>query len=193
MARNQGDVPDLGFAFAGWSDAAHRRRMERGWTGGLKGGTRCGSGSARAVWEELLPKIIGLGLRHRISAIADVGAGDCQLTWPGAAIDRYDLVPRYGTVAQFDCSKEVLPRRYDLIVCRHVMIHLDPPRIDATIRNFRDSGSSFLLASTYDPPVTEFNPCWAFNRIDLALRLGPPIEIFYDYLDSKLGLWRLDQ
>lgn len=174
-----------------WSDEDYTKRMARGWGGGLKDGTPCGSGSQWATMNRIIPEIVALCLKHQIAEIADVGAGDCRIDWPGARISRFDLVSRRrATVYEWDISKRPLPAYWDLAICRHVMIHMDPPRIVATLSNLKES-ADFLLASTYEPPIAPFNPCWQFNRLDLTEQLGKPLELIDDFEDSKLGLWRL--
>lgn len=179
-----------------WSDADYRARMARGWGGGKKDGTPCGSGSTREAIGRIIPEIIGLCLRHQFTTIADVGAGDCRIEWPGARIARFDLVPRRPDlgVIEWDISKRPLPGtpgfQFDLAICRHVQIHMDPPRIAASLENLRTS-ARYLLASTYEPPIAPWNPCWTFNRLDLTEQLGKPLALIQDFEDSKLGLWRL--
>ena len=178
-----------------WSDAALLKRMEDGWGGGLPE-TRCGNGSLRhnirnVVW--WVPEVMDrLGLR----SMCDAGAGD--LHWEedfGVRFSyrAFDLVPRRMGVMQWDVTKEALPG-CDVILCRAVLIHLDPPRIHRALELFRKS-ATYLMATT-EPSDNVFDPSRQCNPIDLEkppFSLGPPLESVQDLegKDSRLGLWRL--
>ena len=85
-------------------------------------------------------------------------------------IDEYigaDIVPdliarnreRYGTdQVQFrslDLTRDKLPR-VDVILCRDCLIHFSFRHVDAAIRNFKRSGSTYLLTNSY--------PAWRENK-----------------------------
>lgn len=181
-----------------WSDSAHMSRMQRGWAGGLSDGTPCGSGSTRtntAKICEWLPKVFE---DYGISSLNDAGAGDMRWT-QGAVLYRpiqykpFDLVPREQGVVQIDISKTALPKA-DAILCRHVLIHMDPPRICETLRLFQASGARYLIASQYWAD-DEFDPAQYFHRTDLCdtYGLGMPLEWVADTDDEGcfLAIWDL--
>ena len=183
-----------------WTDDAHKERMVRGWRGGLADGTPCGSGSTLANAKSVaarLPEFVG---RYGILSVCDAGAGDLHWIKAVAWQVRYrafDLYPRVAGVAALDITKEPMPP-CDAILCRHVLIHLDPPRIERTLELFRQSGR-YLLASQYDNchafdtvsrRVRTFDPQYDYNPTDLRPLLGEPLERIPD-TGSDLALWRL--
>jgi hypothetical protein len=174
-----------------WGDDALRQRMRKGWSGGLYDGTPCGSGSTMTATVGIRAELPALAERHGIRSICDAGAGDLHwvrsIDWK-VAYRPFDLVPRCTGVEQLDITQDQLPA-CDAILCRHVLIHLDPPRITIAIDLFRKS-ARFLLASQYDV-AAPFNPADQFNRTDLRGLLGEPVERLKDVYDSELALWRL--
>lgn len=174
-----------------WEDSALRERMRKGWAGGLFDGTPCGSGSTMTATAGIRAELPALVERHGIGSICDAGAGDLhwarRIQWQ-VQYRPFDLVPRCTGVEQLDITKEPLPD-CDAVLCRHVLIHLDPPRIVAAVRLFRQS-ARYLLASQYDTAGI-FNPSDQFNRTDLRDLLGEPLERLKDVYDSELALWRL--
>jgi len=163
--------------------------MRQGWGGGLYDGTPCGGGSTRASAGSVagaLPLLIG---RYGIKSVCDAGAGD--LHWisaiPLPGYRAFDLVPRHARVEQFDITTQFLPA-CDLILCRHVLIHFDPARIEMALDLFQQSGK-YLLANQYDdaPP---FDASQQYNPTDLRPLLGEPIERLPD-TGSDLALWTL--
>jgi hypothetical protein len=176
-----------------WTDEALIERMRSGWSGGLKEGTPCGGGSLLANT---------LGVRRRlpllipecgIESVCDAGAGDmhwAQDIFKGCDYRPFDLVPRLPLVQQWDISKHALPS-CDLIICRLVLIHLDPPRIKRALKYFKSS-ARFLLASQYDGNHP-FNPSRQFNRTNLVPLLGEPDERIPDINEdgASLALWDL--
>ncbi len=172
-----------------WSDAALEQRMREGWGGGLADGTPCGGGSTIAASAAIARALPLLVMRHAIFSVCDAGAGD--LHWiksvPLADYRPFDLVPRHPSVRKWDIAKKAMPK-CDLILCRHVLIHFDPERIERAVDLFRQSGK-YLLASQYDdaPP---FDASLQYNPTDLRPLLGEPIERLPD-AGSDLALWKL--
>jgi SAM-dependent methyltransferase len=101
-----------------------------------------------------------------------------------------------------DLTRDKLPR-VDVIICRDCLIHFSYKHISAALRNFKRSGSTYLLTNTY--------PLWTqnedirtgeFRHLNLALapfNFPPPIsEIEEKYRDEAkaffgktLALWKL--
>jgi len=121
-----------------------------------------------------------------------------------------DLIERnrqlYGDVrTQFvllDLTRDPLPRA-DVILCRDCFIHFSYRHIALAIRNFKRTGSTYLLTNTYsDWRQNENIRTGDFRYINLLLppfNFPPPLrqldEKFADeqakFLGKKLALWRL--
>lgn len=184
-----------------WSDEALGKRMAEGWGGGLRDGTPCGSGSTLANAASVSNALPGLLRRYKIESMNDAGAGDLHwinLVPLGVRYRAFDLVPRAALVETWDITKQELPPA-DAILCRHVLIHFDPPRIARTLELFAHS-AKYLLASQYDGGVAfdthsrtrkGFDPRYDYNPTDLRPLLGEPLERLPD-TGSDLALWRLD-
>lgn len=174
----------------GWTDEALLQRMHKGWRGGLEDGTPCGNGSTIEATRAIRERLPDLVERYDIRSVCDAGAGDMH--WIGLVkwqVDYrpYDLVPRRPGVQQIDITKQALPA-CDAVLCRHVLIHLDPPRVVQAIDLFRSS-ARYLLASQYDgaPP---FDDAEQYNPTDLRPLLGEPLRRLPDK-GSDLALWAL--
>ncbi len=184
-----------------WTDEAIAARMAEGWSGGLLDGTPCGSGSTLKNAKDVSLALPALLRRHKIETLHDAGAGDLHwinLVPLGVRYRAFDLVPRATLVEPWDITKQELPP-CDAILCRHVLIHFDPPRIDRTLELFRQS-AKYLIASQYDGGVAfdtkrrirkGFDPHYDYNPTDLRPLLGEPLERLPD-TGSDLALWRLD-
>jgi SAM-dependent methyltransferase len=113
---------------------------------------------------------------------------------------------RYGTdrrrFVSLDVTRDDLPR-VDLILSRDCLVHLKNRHIHAALRNFRRSGSTYLLATTFtgdrpneDAPLGGWRP---LNLERAPFSLGPPLRLITEresvedprYLDKSLGLWKL--
>jgi hypothetical protein len=171
-----------------WNTPHLKQRMT--WIGGLKDGTPCGNGSTLAATQHIRAVLPDVALRYGIESVCDAGAGDLhwmQFVQWDVQYRAFDFVPRHSDVIALDITREALPQ-CDLILCRHVLIHLDPERIIDALKLFKSSGR-YLLASQYDH-AKPFDPCRQFNRTDLRGYLGDPIERHQDS-DSDLALWLL--
>jgi hypothetical protein len=123
------------------------------WESGLPE-TPCGRGSMLENTEEIrawLPDVIE---RYDVKSIADIGCGDQN--WihhclpDGIEYDGYDLKPRRQDVTTFDVSSEVLPWKYDLVLCIYVLNHLKPDMAERAIRMLKESGAKYILMSYSD-------------------------------------------
>ena len=163
--------------------------MREGWGGGLWEGTPCGGGSTFAASRSVASELPRLVRRYSILSVCDAGAGD--LHWiksvPLPGYRPFDLVPRHPSVEHWDIAQQALPA-CDLILCRHVLIHFDPDRIERTIDLFRQSGK-YLLASQYDG-APSFDSSQQYNPTDLRSLLGEPVERL-KATGSDLALWKL--
>lgn len=178
-----------------WSDAAHAARMAAGWLGGLSDGTPCGSGSTLAGSRPIRKWLPAMLEKYDIRKLADVGAGDMRwmrtLNLPGVDYRPYDLIPRDAGVERMDITREALAAPVHAVLCRHVLIHLDPPRIEAALRNIRAS-ARYLIASHY-PDAGAFDPAKSYNQTNLVKYLGEPLEMTPDTTEPGcyLAIWEL--
>ena len=165
-----------------------------------------------------LPRLIeNLG----IETLLDAPCGDYYwMRSLNLKIKRYvgvDIVPglvranqeKYGSdVVSFrhiDITRDELPRS-DLILCRDCLVHLPLQAALDALRNFKRSGSRYLLTTTY-PGLLRTNKrliiIGNWRPLDLTLppfSLPPPTRIINegctekdDFREKSLGLWQLAQ
>jgi len=106
---------------------------------------------------------------------------------------------------QLDICRDELPE-VDLILCRNCLVHLPLDAAVDALRNFKKSGSKFLLTTTY-PGVVKRNRhlfiTGNWRPLDMTLApfsLPEPVQIINegctekdDYKEKSLGLWELAQ
>jgi hypothetical protein len=163
--------------------------------------------NARKALEQLIRK-------HKIKSIADVPCGDFywmrhvklgNVTYRG-----YDIVDKlvkqarkkYGTkkitFETRDMVTDIIPKS-DLVICRDGLVHLGHKHILKTLRNFKKSGSKYLLATTFpNVKVNEDIPDGMWRRINLQkapYHLPKPIQLINEGSKEDkhkaLGLWDL--
>ncbi|HZF07672.1 MAG TPA: class I SAM-dependent methyltransferase [Thermoanaerobaculia bacterium] len=103
-----------------------------------------------------------------------------------------------------DITRDCLPRM-DLIFARDCLVHLKNAQIFAALRNFRRSGSRYLLTTTFtgehpnaDVPLGGWRP---LNLERPPFSLPPPLRLVSEkrtvedgrYIDKSLGLWGIEQ
>jgi Methyltransferase domain len=101
-----------------------------------------------------------------------------------------------------DMTRDDLPRT-DMIVCRDGLVHLSFADARAAIRNFRRSGSRYLLATTFishsrnhDVPTGGWR---VLNLQSAPFSFPPPLALVDErcthseglFRDKRLGLWEL--
>jgi hypothetical protein len=101
---------------------------------------------------------------------------------------------------QLDMTRDPLPKA-DLVFCRDGLVHLSFDDIAKALENFRQSGASYLLATTF--PIHEENRDietgdWRPLNLEAApLVLGKPELLLNEscpekgFEDKSLGLWKL--
>lgn len=187
----------------------------RGW---LEPETVSGRGSTLRSTETIRGELPALFRELGIRSVVDAGCGDFH--WFQAMdleLDSYlgievveELVAanqeRFGTAERrftaLDITRDDLPRA-DLILCRDCLVHLKNRQIRAALQNFRRSGATYLLVTTFtgDHPNAEA-PLGGWRPLNLErapFLLGPPLGLISEresvedvrYLDKSLGLWRL--
>jgi len=102
-----------------------------------------------------------------------------------------------------DMTRDDLPRA-DLLVCRDGLVHLSFADANAALRNFRRSGSRYLLATTFIDRSRNRNVRtggWRVLNLQAApFRLPAPLALIDErchhlggfYRDKRLGLWAMD-
>lgn len=178
-----------------WTDEELNARMRRGWKGGRAEGTPCGGGSLLENTTHVRARLPGLVREYRIHSVCDAGAGDLHwisyMDWD-VEYRAFDLVPRTPSVVGLDITREILPA-CDLILCRMVLVHLDPERVTRALSLFRQS-APYLLA-TQITSKNIFDATQDFHPWDLSAEpfdLGAPMESIPDAKsDCWLSLWRL--
>ncbi|MBL0926774.1 MAG: class I SAM-dependent methyltransferase [Phycisphaerales bacterium] len=99
-----------------------------------------------------------------------------------------------------DITRDPLPR-VDAILCRDCLVHLSLAHIAAAIENFRRSGSTFLLTTTFPGGVDANRDIATGQWRRLDLRLPPfnfpePVAIFNENTaeggrEKSLAAWRI--
>lgn len=162
----------------------------------------------------ILPKLFR---ELHVKTVLDIPCGDCNWVkdlWP--ELDWYigaDVVEeliaenkeRFHHEAEFrvlDATKSELPK-VDLILCRDLLGHFSNRDVKAALKNFRASGSKWLLATTFPGRENEAHDIKTgqWRPIDLGYMWGLPTPLLYIYenctagngkfKDKALGLWEL--
>ncbi len=173
--------------------------------------------AATAMVRQRLPQLLSA---YKVRTLLDVPCGD--MLWIAQTpieVDRYigaDVVPsliaankkRYPDAGRefriLDITKDTIPR-VDLILCRDCLVHLSFRLPLAALRQFKGSGSKYLLTTTY-PGLLESNKnivTGDWRPIDLQLppfAFPDPVELLNeacpivppDFREKSLGLWRID-
>jgi hypothetical protein len=185
--------------------------------------SKSGSGSnlvQTAVIRRKIPEIVK---QYGIKTMLDAPCGDFY--WMkeiredlGGSLDHYyggDIVmeltrengQRYGddkfSFLQLDIINDPLPR-VDLVFCRDCLVHLSYPKILRALRQFKKSGSMYLLTTTFtDRPSNKDIVTGDWRPLNLSafpFCFQPPIVLINEgctendgnYQDKCLGLWRLE-
>ena len=103
---------------------------------------------------------------------------------------------------RLDLTADPLPRA-DVVLCRDCLVHLKNRQVVSALRNFRRSGSTYLLATTFgdsrpnvDGPLGGWRPAHLEGP---PFGLGEPLRRISEaesvedprFSDKCLGLWRL--
>jgi|SRR5690242_13857384 hypothetical protein len=175
-----------------------------------------GSGLARASlfrseFEALMREL-------RVGSLLDAPCGDFNwLKHFDLPIERYigvDIVPALISGNRSGCRSsrcsfmmrdivcDALPR-CDLILCRDGLIHLSNAEVFAAIRNFKRTGSTWLLTNTWpehpDNLDIETGGWRTLNLETAPFNFPPPLRVIDEkcfggggaYRDKRLALWKL--
>ena len=178
--------------------------------------TASGAGSTLRNTERIRIQLPMLLANHKIKTMVDAPCGDFNwmkevdlngITYAGVDIVA-DIVRKnrdtYGnekrTFHHADITTESLPIQPDLILCRDCFVHLTNDLIQQAISNFKRSGSTYLLTTTF-PNLQKNSDLRKVGRWrPINLRLPPfnfPSQLdVVDDVDQNapgkaLGLWRL--
>lgn len=145
----------------------------------------CGRGSVFENTEWTRGLLEQFTEQYDIKTVSDAGAGD--LSWVGETkwnVDYtpYDIRKWHKDIIQFDVTNEVLPKT-DLIVCRHVLNHLDPKlRAEATKR-FTESGSKYIFITF--KKIDHFSEMWG-DPLENSIERFPGGAVW------QYGLWQMN-
>src|SRR4051812_16595348 len=171
---------------------------------------------ATAVLRDELPRLLA---RLEIASLLDAPCGDAS--WIGAvrANVQYigvdvvpDLIARLqaraaagdirGAYHVADITRDLLPR-CDAVLCRDCLVHLSFGNIERAMANFRASGATWLIATTFPEWQTnadcEDGDWRALNFERAPFNWGPPVELINEncqeagggWRDKSLGVWAL--
>ena len=180
-----------------------------------------GPGSSLDSTKVIRDSVVELFDQYRIRTVADIPCGDFlwframevkDLKYTG-----FDIVPEL-----ISDLREAFPSRqfyihdatldlletYDLILCRDLLVHLTNEQALKVIDNFKKSGSTYLLATTFvnlgtnvELRVPRIGVGWRpLNLAVFPFNLGSPIRTINEnssegrgrYQDKSLGLWKLN-
>lgn len=96
-----------------------------------------------------------------------------------------------------DAATDPLPTA-DAVLCRDLMVHLSNSLVRTTLRNLKDSGARFLIATTFPGVENTDIPTGRWRRLDLTappFSLPRPVELVPERSDAplgkSLGVWRM--
>jgi hypothetical protein len=205
-------------SFAGLTLAQRFRRIHHSNLWGAAQSTS-GLGSqldATAVLRTELPRLLA---RLGVASLLDAPCGDAGWINQSSLGVRYvgidivpDLVERLqvaaaageirGAYRLADITRDCLPR-CDAVLCRDCLVHLSFANIERAVANFRGSGATWLIATTF--PEWQINcDCEDGDWRALNLERAPfdwraPVELLNEncseagggWSDKSLGVWRL--
>jgi hypothetical protein len=198
-------------AFAGLDLAA---RFDRIHATNLWGAvtSRAGLGSEAGATLSLATALPRLLQRLGVVALLDAPCGDTRWLPPiaGIAYTGVDIVPALidaaraggGDYRLADITRDPLPLA-DTILCRDCLVHLSFANITRAVANFRASGATWLLATTF-PGLQANIDCDDGDWRALNFTLPPfgwpqPVETIVEdctegsggWADKAIGVWRL--
>jgi hypothetical protein len=116
--------------------------------------TPCGNGSKFEETEIIREFIQYMIETYSVKTIADIGCGDQN--WIHECLPDvvdytgFDIMPRRHDVLPFDCTTQVLPEAFDMVLCVYVLNHVPPSFAERALRLIAESGSGYLMMSYSD-------------------------------------------
>jgi hypothetical protein len=177
-----------------------------------------GRGSELVQTETLRVELPSLLRKIGAKSMLDAACGDfhwmCEVS---LGLDQYvgaDIVPelieanqrKYGGPGREFRVQDMVatkPPRFDVILCRDCLVHLSFADIRSALKNFQESGSEYLLATTMTRVRKNDDIAtgdWRGLNLQLApFNFPPPIALLDErcteadgeFSDKSLGLWRL--
>lgn len=187
--------------------------------------SRSGPGSNLEQTKIIRSKIPELLVKYKVAKMLDAPCGDLfwmsqilyQIIEKGISYHGADIVPEIiaenekrfkNAVIRFsviDLTKGKIPA-VDIILTRDCFIHLSYANILSILASYVQSGSTYLLASTYTNAKRKntdvkgfYLPGRALNLENFPFYLGKPIDVIVEgctegegtYSDKSLGLWKI--
>ena len=175
-----------------------------------------GPGSTMKATQAIRNELPILLNKFKIASILDIPCGDFnwmkhadlrQIDYTGAEIvkalvdENNDLFGNQNRkFVLLDIVKDNLPER-DLILCRDCLVHLDNHEVSKALQNIKNSGSKFLLTTTFPNQSENIKPGkdhWRpINLQKKPFNLPPPVLLIREdeedhrYADKSLGLWSI--
>lgn len=177
-----------------------------------------GPGSTRERGAALLPALLDLVTQRGIETLLDAPCGD--FNWAAALADAVSMYVGMDVVEELiarnarahgherrsfvvgDITRDPLPKA-DLILSRDCLVHFSFADIRAALRNFANSGSEYLLTTTFVDRGSNRNIRTGGWRV-LNLQAAPfhfpePLALLDEqclhtggiYRDKRLALWRV--
>jgi len=169
-----------------------------------------GVGSSLENTENIRSELPNLFKKYKINTILDIPCGDFnwmrKLDLSSLKYTGMDISPsiigtldkEYGSESKFfeakDIVKDSIETPYDLILSRDMLIHLSAENIMKVLGHFEESGSKYLLTSSYlDQTNNEYSVDNGFFRVNLLLEpfnYPKPIHVITENETGKyLCLW----
>ena len=195
--------------------------FDRNFWGDPEGETFSGPGSSLKQTATMRAKLPGLFEEFGIKTMLDAACGDLnwmkELGYPFKSYIGIDIVPGlikrnnelyHNEVYRFEHKNIVedpLPQ-VDLIFCRDCLVHLHFNDIKKALRNFKASGTTYVLMTTFTrkKPNKDIKKIGQWRTLNMQLppfNLPEPIAIINEacteadknnsFGDKCLGLWRL--
>lgn len=178
--------------------------------------TRSGAGSERSKMRQVVADLEQLIHDLGIRSVLDAPCGDFNwmqdVSLDGASYIGCDIVAelinansaKYGgreyTFQVLDFTADQVPKA-DLILCRDALVHFSYQHVFAALKHFHDSGSKYLLTTSFlktRENVDIVTGWWRpINLLEPPFSLPKPIDMVFDgesddfYDDKFLALWDL--
>jgi SAM-dependent methyltransferase len=207
----------LGFRGRSARDAFSRVFRSNAWKGEESvSGTGSDLRATATVREEITSLIADLGIR----SVLDAPCGDFHwmqhVDFGDATYIGVDIVPelvaanqdRHGSATRRFMNADIIEDRLpkaDLVICRDCLVHLPFRHGLAALRNFKRSGSTYLLTTTFTVSADNRDILMgSWRPLDLLqppFNLPKPLRLISEryegvdgkYTDKSLALWRLDE
>ena len=182
--------------------------------------SKSGNGSTMEQTREIARALPALISRLSIKSILDIPCGDLEwmskVELSGAKYIGCDVAPSLVNhlksefpkrdFSVVDISKDSLPQ-VDLIFCRDLFVHLSNKDISASIKNIKDSKSTYLATTTFlgrnknkDLPIISRGIAWRTLNLQISpFNFPKPLEVIDEkctegngnYSDKTIAIWEI--